>query len=148
MGTSGFWEELRRSKMADRNLGAEIVDGINEIQQFKKGKLALRTHMLAIGMAVDKVFVLAEKNKEELMVRQTRPSNVATRTSTQPGSFPHSASHTPFQGFSWLRVRTPDCWEKSSCPSTLIPSNTMLGSMAGLMVPDTLLNVISPRRSS
>ena len=49
--------------MADRNLGAEIVDGINEIQQFKKGKLALRTHMLAIGMAVDKVFVLAEKTR-------------------------------------------------------------------------------------
>src|SRR5690606_12207221 len=55
---------------------------------------------------------------------------------------------TPSQRFSWLRVRTPDCWEKLSCPSTLIPSNTMSGSMAGLMVPGTLLNAISPRRSS
>ena len=33
--------------MGDRNLGAEILDGINEIQQFKKGKLALRTHELS-----------------------------------------------------------------------------------------------------
>jgi putative transcriptional regulator len=33
--------------MADRNLGAEILDGINEIKQFKKGKAALRTHELS-----------------------------------------------------------------------------------------------------
>ena len=33
--------------MVDRNLGAEILDGINEIKQFKKGKVALRTHELA-----------------------------------------------------------------------------------------------------
>ncbi len=33
--------------MADRNLGAEILDGINEIKQFKKGKLALRTQELS-----------------------------------------------------------------------------------------------------
>ncbi|SEF46987.1 hypothetical protein SAMN06264348_101252 [Oceanospirillum linum] len=33
--------------MGDRNLGAEILDGINEIKQFKKGKLALRTHELS-----------------------------------------------------------------------------------------------------
>lgn len=28
--------------MSDRNIGAEILDGIQEIKQFKKGKLALR----------------------------------------------------------------------------------------------------------
>jgi len=33
--------------MGDRNLGAEILDGINEIKQFKKGKLALRTQELS-----------------------------------------------------------------------------------------------------
>ncbi len=33
--------------MVDRNLGAEILDGINEIKQFKKGKVVLRTHELA-----------------------------------------------------------------------------------------------------
>jgi len=33
--------------MVDRNLGAEILDGINEVKQFKKGKLALRTHELS-----------------------------------------------------------------------------------------------------
>ena len=33
--------------MGDRNLGAEILDGINEIKQFKKGKDALRTHDLS-----------------------------------------------------------------------------------------------------
>jgi len=33
--------------MADRNLGAEILDGINEIKRFKKGKLELRTHELS-----------------------------------------------------------------------------------------------------
>lgn len=33
--------------MADRNLGAEILNGIHEIQQFKKGNVALRTHELA-----------------------------------------------------------------------------------------------------
>lgn len=33
--------------MADRNLGAEILDGINEIKQFKKGKATLRTHELS-----------------------------------------------------------------------------------------------------
>ena len=32
--------------MSGRNLGAEILDGISEIKQFKKGKLALRTHEL------------------------------------------------------------------------------------------------------
>ena len=29
--------------MADRNLGAEILDGINEIKQFKEGRLGQRT---------------------------------------------------------------------------------------------------------
>lgn len=33
--------------MSDRNLGAEILEGINEVKQFKKGKLALRTHELS-----------------------------------------------------------------------------------------------------
>tara|TARA_R110001606_G_scaffold119109_1_gene249980 strand:- start:9 stop:296 length:288 start_codon:yes stop_codon:yes gene_type:complete len=33
--------------MVDRNLGAEILDGINEIKQFKKGNVALRTNQLA-----------------------------------------------------------------------------------------------------
>lgn len=33
--------------MADRNVGAEILDGINEIKQFKKGKVTLRTHKLS-----------------------------------------------------------------------------------------------------
>lgn len=33
--------------MTDRNLGAEILDGINEIKQFKKGKAALRTYELS-----------------------------------------------------------------------------------------------------
>ncbi len=33
--------------MGDRNLGAEILDGINEIKQFKKRKLALRTRELS-----------------------------------------------------------------------------------------------------
>lgn len=28
--------------MGERNIGAEILDGIQEIKQFKKGKLALR----------------------------------------------------------------------------------------------------------
>ncbi len=32
--------------MSGRNLGAEILDGISEIKQFKMGKLALRTHEL------------------------------------------------------------------------------------------------------
>ena len=32
--------------MSGRNLGAEILDGISEIKQFKKEKLALRTHEL------------------------------------------------------------------------------------------------------
>ena len=33
--------------MGDRNLGEEILDGINEIKQFKNGKLALRAHELS-----------------------------------------------------------------------------------------------------
>lgn len=33
--------------MSDRNLGAEILDGINEIKRFKKGGLALRTRELS-----------------------------------------------------------------------------------------------------
>lgn len=33
--------------MGDRNLGAEILDGINEIHEFKKGQLALRTYELS-----------------------------------------------------------------------------------------------------
>ncbi len=33
--------------MGDRNLGAEILEGINEIKKFKKGKLDLRTHELS-----------------------------------------------------------------------------------------------------
>lgn len=33
--------------MADRNLGAEILEGIDEIRKFKKGKGALRTHELS-----------------------------------------------------------------------------------------------------
>jgi putative transcriptional regulator len=33
--------------MIDRNLGAEILDGINEIKQFKKGNVALRTNQLS-----------------------------------------------------------------------------------------------------
>ena len=33
--------------MADRNLGTEILDGISEIKQFKKGKATLRTHELS-----------------------------------------------------------------------------------------------------
>ncbi|MCK7458891.1 helix-turn-helix domain-containing protein [Idiomarina aminovorans] len=33
--------------MGDRNLGAEILGGINEIKKFKKGKLSLRTHELS-----------------------------------------------------------------------------------------------------
>ncbi|WP_148861322.1 helix-turn-helix domain-containing protein [Marinobacter fonticola] len=33
--------------MADRDLGSEILDGLNEIKQFKKGKLSLRTHQLS-----------------------------------------------------------------------------------------------------
>lgn len=32
--------------MSGRNLGAEIFDGINEIKQLKKGKLALLTQKL------------------------------------------------------------------------------------------------------
>jgi len=47
MGSSGFGEERMQSNMGDRNLGAEILDGINEIKQFKKGKLALRTQELS-----------------------------------------------------------------------------------------------------
>lgn len=30
-----------------RDIGQEILDGINEIKQFKRGKLALRTHELS-----------------------------------------------------------------------------------------------------
>ncbi len=33
--------------MTKRNLGAEILDGINEIKQFKKGKVALQTNELS-----------------------------------------------------------------------------------------------------
>lgn len=33
--------------MSDRNLGAEILAGLDEIKQFKKGKLALRTQELS-----------------------------------------------------------------------------------------------------
>ena len=32
--------------MGDRNLGSEILEGTNEAKQFKKGKLALRSHEL------------------------------------------------------------------------------------------------------
>ena len=32
--------------MSDRNLGAEILAGLDEIKQFKKGNLALRTQEL------------------------------------------------------------------------------------------------------
>lgn len=32
--------------MGERNLGSEILDGINGAKQFKKGKLALRSHEL------------------------------------------------------------------------------------------------------
>jgi putative transcriptional regulator len=32
--------------MSDRDLGAEILAGLDEIKQFKKGNLALRTHEL------------------------------------------------------------------------------------------------------
>ncbi|MGC3873459.1 helix-turn-helix domain-containing protein [Halomonas sp. GXIMD04776] len=33
--------------MSDRDLGAEILNGLDEINQFKKGNLALRTHELS-----------------------------------------------------------------------------------------------------
>ncbi|WP_144777383.1 helix-turn-helix domain-containing protein [Marinobacter maritimus] len=33
--------------MSDRNLGAEILAGLDEIKQFKKGNLALRTQELS-----------------------------------------------------------------------------------------------------
>ena len=33
--------------MGERNIGAEILDGIQEIKQFKKGKLALRKQELS-----------------------------------------------------------------------------------------------------
>jgi putative transcriptional regulator len=33
--------------MSDRDLGAKILAGLDEIKQFKKGNLALRTHELA-----------------------------------------------------------------------------------------------------
>lgn len=33
--------------MGERDLGAEILDGINEIKRFKQGKVALRTHELS-----------------------------------------------------------------------------------------------------
>lgn len=33
--------------MSGRDLGAEILDGLNEIKQFKMGKLTLRTHELS-----------------------------------------------------------------------------------------------------
>ena len=33
--------------MADRNLGAAILDGISEIKQFKKGRSGLRTYVLS-----------------------------------------------------------------------------------------------------
>ena len=33
--------------MSDRNLGNEILAGLDEIKQFKKGKLALRTRELS-----------------------------------------------------------------------------------------------------
>jgi len=32
--------------MADRNLGAEILDGLNEIKEFKQGNGELRSHEL------------------------------------------------------------------------------------------------------
>ncbi|WP_163560298.1 type II toxin-antitoxin system MqsA family antitoxin [Halomonas sp. NO4] len=33
--------------MGDRNLGEEILDGINEIRRFKKGEVSLRQHELS-----------------------------------------------------------------------------------------------------
>lgn len=33
--------------MSDRNIGAEILAGLEEIKQFKKGSVALRTHELS-----------------------------------------------------------------------------------------------------
>lgn len=33
--------------MSDRDIGAEILEGINEIQQFKKGNVALKTRELS-----------------------------------------------------------------------------------------------------
>ncbi|MGM0702482.1 MAG: helix-turn-helix domain-containing protein [Pseudomonadota bacterium] len=33
--------------MGDRNLGEEILDGINEIRRFKKGEASLRQHELS-----------------------------------------------------------------------------------------------------
>lgn len=33
--------------MSDRDLGKEILEGLNEIKQFKKGKAALRTQELS-----------------------------------------------------------------------------------------------------
>lgn len=33
--------------MADRDLGAEILEGINEIKAFKQGKTELKTHELS-----------------------------------------------------------------------------------------------------
>lgn len=33
--------------MSDRDLGAEILNGLDEIKQFKKGNLTLRTHELS-----------------------------------------------------------------------------------------------------
>lgn len=33
--------------MSNRNLRVEILDGINEINQFKRSKIALRTHELS-----------------------------------------------------------------------------------------------------
>jgi putative transcriptional regulator len=33
--------------MSDRNLGAEILAGLDEIKQFKKGNLGLRTYVLS-----------------------------------------------------------------------------------------------------
>ena len=42
-----FVPAVELSLEGERNLGAEILDGINEIKQFKKGELALRTHELS-----------------------------------------------------------------------------------------------------
>lgn len=37
--------------MSDRNIGAEILAGLDEIKQFKKGSLALRTQKLSAPSA-------------------------------------------------------------------------------------------------
>lgn len=44
--------------MSERNVGQEILEGIQEIKKFKKGKVYLRTHTLKTPVPSEKIKVV------------------------------------------------------------------------------------------